>query len=92
MCCLQEKQFKVCPIYQIPFNCVVMLMDSALLGARPSSNIVLVVQGVVFLMWAVEVLGVFFLILEVCLKLKRVRIQTYPLTANTSSRAAPDLT
>ena len=30
-------------------------------------------QFVVFLIWAVEVLGVFFLILEVCLKLKRVR-------------------
>ena len=32
------------------------------------------------LIWAVEVLGVFFLILEVCLKLKRVRGTTLALT------------
>jgi len=34
-------------------------------------------QFVVILIWAVEVLGVFFLILEICLKLKRVCAAAY---------------
>jgi hypothetical protein len=41
-------------------------------GTELSADVATLLQGVVFLIWAVEVLGVFFLVLEVCLKLKRV--------------------
>lgn len=39
-------------------------------------------QFVVILIWAVEVLGVFFLILEICLKLKRVRAAAYGISCS----------
>ena len=42
------------------------------LGTRLSTDTAMLLQGVVILIWAVEVLGLFFLVLEVCLKLKRV--------------------